>query len=220
MLALLAEVPRRARGVEKKGSRYQARIRDHGSNLYLGTFDTLEEAARAYDATARKLGRDEASLNFPRGSITGTLVLPPPPSFAGLTGVRQLLNGRFEARIKYKPNADGKPIWESLGVYNTAAEASRAYNVKVSSLRSEGKQLSSPPETEAEKKECVAQGSAEAKRFKYVYYRSDMRVNTFRARVTHKTVRYNVGSFETAEAAAHAVDAKLGELGLPGVNFP
>lgn len=46
-------------------NRWQARIMRNGKRVFLGNFDTPEEAARAYDAAARELFGDHARLNFP-----------------------------------------------------------------------------------------------------------------------------------------------------------
>ena len=52
-------------GVSRRGSKYLARIKHDGRQLYLGLFDDEIEAARARDRKACELFGEFAWLNFP-----------------------------------------------------------------------------------------------------------------------------------------------------------
>ncbi|KAJ3680962.1 hypothetical protein LUZ60_015451 [Juncus effusus] len=70
---------RKFRGVRKRPwGRYAAEIRDPGrrKRLWIGTFDTAEAAAAAYDRYAVKLKGEKAITNFPRGSVLPSISEP------------------------------------------------------------------------------------------------------------------------------------------------
>jgi hypothetical protein len=56
------------KGVCLIGNKYQAQITAEGKVIYLGSFLTPEDAARAYDKAAKKYHKEFAYLNFPEGA--------------------------------------------------------------------------------------------------------------------------------------------------------
>ena len=54
----------RFRGVYKCGKRWKAQLQSQGVQFYLGTFDSEDEAAKAYDRKARDEKGEKGQTNF------------------------------------------------------------------------------------------------------------------------------------------------------------
>jgi carbon monoxide dehydrogenase subunit G len=114
-------------GVSAKRKRWQAQINYGGKTRYLGCFATKQEAALAYDRTAREHGGGQKQLNYESMEAAEEAAAqqspqptkPRPPSgFHGVSAKRK----RWQAQINY----GGKLHY--LGAFDTKQEAALAYD--------------------------------------------------------------------------------------------
>jgi hypothetical protein len=110
------------------GGKYGAQIGHSKAHTWLGSFDTAEDAARAYDAAAVRLHGAAARTNFKAdGGVGVHAVGLEKAARSGFRGVRLKPSGKYNARI-----------WDSvkrarlcLGTFDKAEDAARAFAAAV-----------------------------------------------------------------------------------------
>jgi hypothetical protein len=145
----------------KSGHKWSASIRHGGKTKFLGYFEAAEDAARAYDAAAREL-RGEAAhgallangsvsrfrVNFPTAKerrrdkelavvvAKGEAAVRAAPKFFGVKWDK--LTHKWSATIAYKKgklDRKGSLTKKTLGHFETAEDAARAYDAAARELR-------------------------------------------------------------------------------------
>ena len=133
------------RGVYNKKTRgYQAEIQFKGKKTFLGYFNTLKQAAIAYDHAVHKHRLPKSWLNFP--SMKHNLNKEPKgrkKHKVGSTGFRgvQESGKKFTAQISINGTTKG------LGTFTTAKHAARAYDQAILKHNKPTISLNFPPQT-------------------------------------------------------------------------
>jgi hypothetical protein len=84
-------------GVRQRGTgAYSAELRAGGERFNLGTFDTADRAARAWDAAAWRVGRPRRTMNFPevRSAAEAEALAPAPELVTDLLRRRHVQRNR------------------------------------------------------------------------------------------------------------------------------
>ncbi|KAK1614899.1 hypothetical protein QYE76_020416 [Lolium multiflorum] len=123
------------RGVQRRLSgKYGAQIRHSKAHTWLGSFDTAEDAARAYDAATVRLHGAAAKTNFKAdGGVGVQAVGLEKAARSGFRGVRQHRSGRYSARIW--DSVKQARLW--LGTFDKAEDAARAFDAAAVRLHGE-----------------------------------------------------------------------------------
>ena len=182
--------------------KWEAKIGIEGKNLFLGRFDNEDDAARAYDERAAPLDRP---FNFPGPGQAQAVKQGAHGIVSQYTGVSWNIGYR---KWRTKISIDGKHV--RLGYHGSEEAAALAYDERAGPL---GRPVNFPlEEGQDQARKC------EASKFEGVQWNFDDKL--WEAIGVKYGERVPLGTFETEEAAARAVDDHLvAALGLPRKNF-
>jgi hypothetical protein len=142
-------------GVSKISKKYRAQIKVDGKTKNLGTMDTAEAAAKAYDVEAIKAGRPASKLNYPENVPNDYVPKKKKLRSTNTIGFR----GVVKMGLRYKAQIQVKSKMSHLGMFATPKEAAIAYDRAAIEFGRLKEELNFPnvdhgkrPETEKEKR--------------------------------------------------------------------
>jgi len=141
------------KGVSRAKDRYVARIKVGGcKSISLGSFETVEEAAREYDNAAIRFFGPFARVNFPdevshvpteeeaAANVRAVVDTPRKPRSSNYIGVQKATN--CESRWSVGIRVEGKRKY--IGMFADEVEAAQAYDTAARELRGENAVLNFP----------------------------------------------------------------------------
>jgi hypothetical protein len=219
------------RGVTKKGTKFQARIRIDGKQIYLGQCHTAKETALLFDRAVVLHKRPKSLLNYPDGlpiddEDYDALMNPNKKrtlssrNTTGYTGV-------YKIRERYRASICVGAKTEQLGTYDTSKEAAVAYDRAVIQHKFSSSKLNFPGGLSIDDEYYEELMHPKKKR------RLDSRNTSgytgvfkngrrFQAQLSVSHQKQYLGSYATAKEAALAYDRAVVQHKLPSIklNFP
>jgi serine protease inhibitor ecotin len=221
-------------GVRMNGKKYKASINYGGTQHYLGSFDTKEQAGIAYDQVAIDKSTEEVSftLNYPKMSDPEreeALKVEPPPKKKrkrGTPNEKTGLIGVYKSGEKYRASIYIGGKNKGLGRFDTKEQAGIAYDRFVIDKSTEEVSfiLNYPKMSDHEREEAAKveepvqekRGNPNQKTGLIGVYKNGKK---YKATISYGGKQHNLGTFDTKEQAGIAYDRVAIDKSTEEVSF-